>query len=494
VTDADPSQIAFPGASGRTPQPDESFLMLAAPELIVSGGTQALQPTDLDPAPPPGTPSLSGTLLWSVQDHDGSTLTIQAPAGSIELQPARKDDDLLSEVCTIVKGADGVVTDLDHTTLTLTLPLANSYDRATVTVNANVAPATHGTTVAEIGGSGDAGQVDQSFTLKQSPLTYVSSATDPSGRVSTLVAQVNGVKWHESATLYGAGPKDRVYTLRQDDDGNTTVAFGDGINGARLPSAQNNVRFTYRQGTGTVGNLRSSQLSMLLTRPLGVKSATNPTPATGGQDPEILDDARHNAPLRVLTLDRAVSIDDYADYSRTFAGIAKAYAIWIDDARARGVYVTVGGPDGERFPAGSDTLIHLSEALRNYGDALLPLSVQSYIDATFTLQASIKIDPDSDNDAVLAAVTSALRAAYSFDARDFGQSVTIDEVYAVIQNVAGVIACDINQLYRLDTGPTLPQPAPRLLATLPTVQSDGSVNAADLLTLDPGPIDLGVMP
>ena len=147
-----------------------------------------------------------------------------------------------------------------------------------------------------------------------------------------------------------------------------------------------------------------------------------------------------------------------------------------------------------RSPADSDTLIHLGEALRNYGDALLPLSVQSYIAATFTLQATIKVDPDYDSDAVLAAVTSALRAAYAFDARDFGQSVTIDEVYAVIQNVAGVIACDVDQLYRLDPGPTMPQPAPRLLAALPTVQSDGSVNAAELLTLDAGPLVLGVMP
>lgn len=491
--DADPTQVSFPDFPGRTPQPTDSFPLLAAPQLIISGGLQDLQPSDIDPSPPPGTTPPSGSILWTVQDSDGSTLKIQAPAASIVLQPALSTDDSLSEVCTLVKGADAVVNTPDYTTLTLTLPLANCYDRATVTVNANVAPATHGVTVAEIGGSGDASQVDQRFTLKQSPLTYVTSATDASGRSSTLVARINGVQWQEVNTLYGSAPTDRVYTLRQDDDGTTTVAFGDGINGARLPSAQNNVRFSYRQGTGVAGNLRSSQLTMLLTRPLGVKSATNPPPATGGQDPETLDDGRGNAPLRVLTLDRAVSIDDYANFSRTFAGIAKSYAIWIEDPGARGIYVTVGGPDGETFPADSDTLTNLSTALRTYGDALLPLSIQSYVNATFTLQATIKVDPAYDSDAVMAAVTLALRSAYCFDARDFGQPVTLDEVYAVIQDVDGVIAADISQLYRLDAGATTPQPAARLLAALPAVQGDGSVNAAELLTLDEGPVLLGVM-
>jgi hypothetical protein len=494
AVDADPSQIVFPDQPTRAPQADDSFQILAPPQLIVSGGTQDLQPVDLDPMPPPDVTPLSGTLLWTVFDYDGSTLKIQAPAGSVELQPALKADDVFSELCAILKDPGGVVTDLDHTTLTLQLPLANCYDRSTVIVNANVAPATHGESVAEIGGNGDAGQTDQVFTLKQAPLTYVSSSTDPSGRSATLLARINGIQWTEVDTLYGTAPTDRVYTLRQDDDGTTTVAFGDGVNGARLPSGQNNVRFSYRKGIGVAGNLRNGQLTTLLTRPLGVKAATNPTPATGGQDPETLDDARGNAPLRVLTLDRAVSIDDYADYSRAFAGIAKSYAIWIDDPRARGVYITVGGPDGEQFPATSTTLADLIAALRNYGDALLPLSVQSYTNATFTLQATLKVDPAYDNDAVIAAVTSALRAAYSFDARDFGQSVTIDEVYAVMQNVAGVIAVDISQLYRLDSGPIAPQPGARLLAALPTVQADGSVNAAELLTLDAGPVTLGVMP
>ena len=492
ATDVDTSGVIFSSDPLRKPQTDETFVVTAPPLHLVSAGSEALQPTDLDPSPPPGTTPLSGSVIWTVADHDGSTLTLTAAVGCIELEAALKHDPVVSEIATILEAVDS--TEHDYTLLTFNAPLVNCYDRAGVSVNANVAPATHGTTVAELGGGGDASQANQTFAFKQPPLTYVSSSTDPSGRVATLATRINGILWHETPTFYGAAPGDRVYTLRQSDDGRTTVAFGDGVTGARLPSGANNVRFAYRTGIGVAGNLRGGQLNMLLTRPLGVKAVNNPTAASGGQDPETLADARGNAPLRVLTLDRAVSIDDYADYARAFAGIARAHAVWITDVRARGVYVTVGGPGGETFPPGSAMLANLLRALRNFGDPLLPLTLASYQAFTFTLSAKIKIDPDYDSDAVLAAVDAALRATYTFELRAFGQPVTLDEVYATIQNVAGVIAADIDTLYRIKDGAAAPQPAPRLLADLPSVQNDGSVNAAAVLLLDASPLALGVMP
>ena len=62
----------------------------------------------------------------------------------------------------------------------------------------------------------------------------------------------------EVPSLYGRGRLDRVYTIRQDDDGKSTIQFVDGSQGARLPSAQNNVRLAYRKGIGRSGNQRPS--------------------------------------------------------------------------------------------------------------------------------------------------------------------------------------------------------------------------------------------
>jgi hypothetical protein len=485
---ADTTGVAFPDQPTRVARPNESFIMRAPTEDPAKPGIQALAPEELDPAAPH-----VATWRWLLYDHDGQDLTILAPAAAMLLQPAAKADLVVSESAAIAAGADAVVSDGEVTTLALRDPLAYCYDRATTTVNANVAPATHGESVGEIAGGGDAGSTGQSFALKQSPLTYVSSASDPSGRAAALAVRVNNLLWSEVPTLYGQGPSDRVFACSQDDAGTTTIGFGDGIMGARLPTGQNNVRLAYRKGLGAAGNLRAGQLTTLLSRALGVKAVTNPSPSTGGQDAEVLSDARANAPLRMLTLDRAVSLQDYADFARSFAGIAKSSAWWIAGGRARGIYLTVAGPAGAAIPAGSDTLANLIAALRRYGDPLLPLAVRTYTPLPFRLAAHIKVADDADAALVLPSVAAALVAAYSFAVRDFGQPVTIDELYAAIHGVAGVEAADIGQLYRSDTGALMPQPQPRLDAAPSTLLGDGSVSAAELLTIDPAGITLGAM-
>ena len=73
-----------------------------------------------------------------------------------------KDDisgDSLSEVVTI---AD-MVTASNTTTLVVTPPLTNRYARDSFRINANVALATHGETVQDVLGSGDAGRAYQRF-------------------------------------------------------------------------------------------------------------------------------------------------------------------------------------------------------------------------------------------------------------------------------------------------------------------------------------------
>jgi hypothetical protein len=92
---------------------------------------------------------------------------------------------------------------------------------------------------------------------------------------------------------------------------------------------------------------------------------------------------------------------------------------------------------------------------------------------------------------VLTAVKNALREQFSFDVRAFGQPVFSSEVIAALQAVPGVVAVDLSKLYRADAAATLET---RLLAALPEMLADGTMVAAELLTLDAAPLDeLGVM-
>ena len=467
----------------------DSFILTAAPTWLIFGIEVALPAETLDyvlrwkPLFP---------LRWRLEDRDGRRGTLDAAPSAVALQTARKDDPLANELVWIGKLPDAVRHSRDRSTLQFSAPLANVYQRDTVAVCANLAPASHGESVGEIAGSGDASRPDQNFLLKQAPLTYVSAAT-PSGRSATLQVRVNGELWNEAPSLFERGRNEHVYVLRQDDEQRSIVQFGDGNEGARLPSGSDNLRFGYRKGLGVAGNVRAGQLTTLLGRPLGVKTANNPVAAAGGQDRESRDDTRRNAPQTMLTLGRAVSIQDYSDFARSFAGVDKALAIWMPGSGLRGVFISVAGPGGETIAATGTVHANLTAALRAYGDPLLPLRIQTYRPVRFRIKAKLKIAAASLSEEVVPRVADALRAHFAFERRDFAQTVSLDEVMAVIHGVRGVEAADVDQLYRRDPG-AIPALQPRLFAMPPQVQADGGFESAELLTLEPGPLALEVMP
>ncbi|HXT63372.1 MAG TPA: putative baseplate assembly protein [Pyrinomonadaceae bacterium] len=379
-----------------------------------------------------------------------------------------------------------VVVEGGFTLITFAESLVYTYLRTTVTINANVAPATHGETVQETLGGGDGTQTFQKFVLRHPPLTYVSSA-DPSGASSTLEVRVNDVLWHEVPDFYGHEPQERIYVTRRDDQGNTTVIFGDGKTGARLPTGQENVTAKYRKGIGLGGLVKHDQLTQLMTRPLGVKSVTNPIAPSGAADPEILADAKQNAPLTILTLGRVVSLRDYEDFARAFSGIGKALATSTWFGETRGVFVTVAGANGADVADPGVLHTNLVNAIQSSGDSLTPVLIKSYSPRFFRVTAQLKINPDYLAANVLAAAEKSLREAFSFDSRAFGQPVHLSEVVGVLQDVTGVLAVNVTALYRSDEDSDR---LDHIAAALPLVGGTDTF-PAELLTLDPRPVDLG---
>jgi hypothetical protein len=379
-----------------------------------------------------------------------------------------------------------VIVEAGFTVLTFNEQLAYPYVRKTVNINANVAAATHGETVQETLGGGDGSQAFQRFRLRQPPLTYTSSS-DPSGTRSTLEVRVNDILWSEVPDFFGHGPDERIYTTQLDDNGNTTIIFGDGNTGARLPTGQENVKATYRKGIGLAGLVKADQLTQLMKRPFGVKGVTNPLAATGAADPEQLEEARRNAPLTVLTLGRIVSLQDYEDFARTFSGIGKALATWTWFGEKRGVFVTIAGPNGAEVREDSQLYQNLLKAMKNSGNPLVPLQVKSYQAGLFRLAASLKIDAAYLPEKVLAQAEQKLRDTFSFAARAFGQPVYLNEAIAVLQNVAGVVAVNVTALYRSNE---TPERLEHIVAAAP-LPARTQVFPAEILTLDLQPLELG---
>jgi hypothetical protein len=335
--------------------------------------------------------------------------------------------------------------DTPHSTIVLANDLAFRYQRSTVVIYGNVIQATHGETRQEVLGSGDGSQAGQTFTLRQSPLTYLAAAT-PTGAQSTLKLHVNDILWHEADNLIWLDANDRGYITRADDQEKTTLVFGDGQHGARLPTGLENVTAVYRTGIGKAGNVEAGRISLLAARPLGVKGVVNPLPATGGADRERRDQARFNAPLAVMALDRLVSIQDYADFARAYAGIDKAHAVRAPDGRRELILLSIAGADDIPIDPLSSLFENLTLALHQFGSPNRYVKVVTRELILLVINASIRLHPDYKWEAVAPQIRTALLETFSFDRRQLGQDVLLSEVLSVIQRVPGVIYANVDIL------------------------------------------------
>jgi predicted phage baseplate assembly protein len=438
---------------------------------------------------------------------------LTTPVGGPSIEVAATDPPLPAGRLVLVQGTDAVtgapatevVTVLDcapaAATMTLTLEpaLARTYVPGSVRVRGNVVAATHGETVEQVLGSGDGRAEFARFRPRRPPLTHV-RATTPSGARPELVVRVDEVAWDQVPALDQAGPHDRVYALRYEEDGGATIVLGDGAHGARPPTGAENIRATYRTGIGAPGGVGAGQVALLTRRPLGVREVTNPAPARDWAAPETLEEARVNAPMRVRTLDRAVSLADYEDFARGYAGVGPARADLLWDGRADLVALTLLGT-GARQVSG-DLVADLREALDAARDPATARRLVTGQVLWFGIRLELRHDPAYERAAVEAAVVAALEAGLGAPARSFAVPVTAAGALVTVKGVAGVVACTMPRLLRL---PDPPSPDPALPPALPPDSAaadllvalparwDGDVLPAQLLALAAGGVQIGVM-
>jgi hypothetical protein len=321
-------------------------------------------------------------------------------------------------------------------------PIAGSIDA--ITMNGNVVAASHGETpnpAEEPLGHGDAARAFQSFKLRRSPLTYLPSANDIAGEPAIQI-RVNGELWKEAPSFYGRGSTELIYTLRQNDDGETTVMFGDGRTGARIPTGAMNVVARYRTGLGLAGRVKADQLSIALERPVGLRSVSNPLPADGGADPEPLANMRAAAPTTVRTFRRAISLDDFAWVATTSGLVARAVVTWVWSGLEKAIHLTVAAQDGAPLSAASLKMLH--EALGRARDPNHPLMLGNICRVPVTLAAKLIRSPDYTADDVLAAATAAIADFFAFENMGFARAVHLSDMFAVLQGAEGVVGVDID--------------------------------------------------
>lgn len=336
-----------------------------------------------------------------------------------------------------------------RTELTLESPLQHCYTRRTVQILGNVGRATHGQTVNEVLGSGDATRANQRFRLAKTPITRAPTADSPAPRAAVEV-RVQGVRWLEVLSLDSQAGDGRCYSLRTDDDGTTWVVFGDGVNGARLPTGRDNVTAVYRSGLGRNGVIRAGTLTGFRHRPGGIKAVTNPLPAAGGEEPQAPNALRSAVSLGSGTLSRVVSLRDHEVFAQAFPGVARAAARLLTEGSRQWVHLTIAGPDGAAITPDSGQFQDLAAGLNGVRSALAPLVIQSAEVRSFEVAARLRLDPNASVDRVFEAARVRLKDKFSFEAMRFGQSVRRSDIIGVLVQVPGVKAVDLDVFCAVD--------------------------------------------
>jgi hypothetical protein len=389
---------------------------------------------------------------------------------------------VVAEVATVrlcaASGAD--------TLLSFERNIANTYRSTKLQLLANCVSASHGATPtggAELIGSGNAATASPRFQLKGSPLTYV-PAGNPRGYAPAIEVRVSDRLYDEQPTLFGLDSTDRAYTVKPVRGGTFEVQFA-----GRLATGTNNVTALYRVGGGAVGNLAAGRLTTAMAPILGVGAVANPIPADGGSDAETIDDMRGAAPQSIRTLDRVVSLVDFAAFARGFGGIGKAIATELDVGMRSVVCLTIATTDLKPPVPGSDLVAALGAAL---GLAMAPgrtVRIEGFTDLTARLTVAMAVDPALRRSDVEAAVRTALGRQFGRAARNFGEALFRSAVLAAVQGVDGVLAATL-PVFALPNGP--PENAGRLLCPAPAVVG-GAFRQAGLLSIDPNQVQFAEM-
>jgi len=347
-----------------------------------------------------------------------------------------------------------------------------------VAVYGNLVQADQGETQAEaIIGNGDARAIFQTFPLPKAPLTYLLHNERTPPQVPELDVYVDGVLWTQVDTFFHSGPKDRVYVVREDDQGNSLVQFGDGVTGARLPSGRRNVVARFRVGSGARGPLEPGQAPKPMGRLKPLTDVWMPAPAVNGAEPESADGAREAAPARMQSLGRLVGLSDYEAEALGLPGVRKARAAWVAPQglpRLQLVVMTDGGTDVEAAAVAAA----MTSANRCRGASRFPIETVRGIRQYLHLDVTVGYEPERLPENIEPAVRLALGVEegpdepedglFGFKGRQFGQGAHVSQVIGIVQQVAGVVWVRVDAFQAIDLGDP-PQTDPTLLP-VPTVR------------------------
>lgn len=249
--------------------------------------------------------------------------------------------------------------------------------------------------------------------------------------------------WTEVLHFQDSDRDSRHFVVSTDSLDRTTISMGDGIRGKIAPPGDRGV-VKCLVSSGPDGNLGAGTITQLMSTVLQqgkpvLLHITNPTPSTGGADPETTDFARKQAPAELKTLWKAVTLEDYKTLVQGFPGVAKAEVLDTNlcaNIRYYSVHLAVA-PRGGGQPSA-----YLKEKLMAFLASRKVITVEVRI--FDPLYKPVNIDMEvyawtgESLDLVKSRMRNALEDYFRFENVSFGQSIHYSDLVALADGVRGV--------------------------------------------------------
>jgi uncharacterized phage protein gp47/JayE len=268
--------------------------------------------------------------------------------------------------------------------------------------------------------------------------------------------------WSYVESLTEAGPNQLVFTTNVDADGNVSLEFGDGINGA-IPPANQVISALYRISAGASGNLNSGTIEEvtfipgnILPEAIGYLSVSNPSAAFGGADGDDNDQIRTKVKNAITTRRRAVTLADYAALASQVSGVGRTKSV-------AGVYssvtlylqtqnddsVTPGIVSGSPTSSWTDLSSRVSTYLSDKIPVGTTVSVQAPTYVDFYVTLTVVANPAFNNADIEQDIRDVFLnpgGLFAYESVDFGQLMAYSAVMSKAASVAGVQSIIINKL------------------------------------------------
>jgi len=251
------------------------------------------------------------------------------------------------------------------------------------------------------------------------------------------------VLWQAVEDFFSSLPGSRHYII---DRSIGEVEFGDGEHGKIPPIGRDNIKTTYNVGGGVKGNVGAYEISSLKTSIPYVDMVKNPEPGEGGSDTELIESVFERGPYLIRHRNRAVTEEDFERLAKSASRYIARTKCLIENNKLKIIIIPKGQEDK---PSPSLSLIRTVEKylLGRTLNLILPGNVVVQGPIYQEISITAEVVPESMDIAIpleedilkkLKEFLHPLTGGPEKKGWEFGRSVHISDIYALLEGIKGV--------------------------------------------------------